>query len=321
MHRLTGVFFVLTTAGILAYGQASPPAAPKPKPSTARVKQGMQSTKPATPPKSAPQAQQPPSCDELAAHPEDEGKTGTGVADDAIKSDLAIEQCTLAVEKSPQEARLHFQLGRAYWTAKDYDAALDAFTQAEELGYAPAYFYLAQAYEQGLIEGEAEDHATARDMYMLAAAEGFEPAARAYADFEEVFEIDYAAFNAPTYVQIFYEGEPLEHLNLERRVVVAWVRGLQSFIHREVFAFDPGCKKIADPAVSTALDKIMEAEFSSRTEMITAQLGVSGMSEVRKLGENDMNRFAAEYGGCLSEPVARLYDGVKRYLREHPARK
>jgi TPR repeat protein len=120
------------------------------------------------------------SCDDLAAHPEDKDKVGAGKADNSIDVELAIKQCSAAVEQNPQVARFQFQLGRAFWAGKRYDEALDALLKADEQGYTPADFYIGQAYEQGLVEGEAPDIGLARDLYMIAASDGFPPAARSF---------------------------------------------------------------------------------------------------------------------------------------------
>lgn len=279
----------------------------------------------AQPRKRSPSGSSPAACDDLAAHPEDKNRKGAGVADEKIVSGPAIEKCALAVKQSPNVARFHFQLGRAFWMAKRYDDALDAFLKAEEKNYAPAYFYLAQAYEQGLIKGEQADPATARNLYMIAAAEGFEPAVRAYGEFEEAYEIDFEAFVVPPYTQVIYEGEQLGLLNRERRTVLAYIRGMQHFLERKTDIVDPACAKISDPKVITALNEIINVEYSDSSEGFLAELArtISARenAEARNAGEHDMHRMVAEYGGCLGAPVTRFYANAKQYLHDHPAKK
>ena len=190
MNRLSSGVSLVTIACIAAYCQsASGPSVPK-KSAGAQPQNAQPQKKTAAPtkkeslPKPAASTKKP-SCDELTAHPDDKDKTGAGVLDESIDAELGIEQCAAAVEQNPQTARLHFQLGRAYWAAERYDEALESFLRAEEMDYAPAYFYIGMAYEDGLIEGEEPDLAMARDMYMIAASEGFAPAILAYQDFEE----------------------------------------------------------------------------------------------------------------------------------------
>jgi len=123
-------------------------------------------------------------CDELAAHPEDPARTAPGVTDDDLLPEAAIDACVGAIKHDPGIARFYFQLGRAYWADDETDDAVGSFLKAEELGYAPAYYYLALAFEQGLVPDEPEDADAAEDMFLLAATKGFPPAARAYEDGE-----------------------------------------------------------------------------------------------------------------------------------------
>jgi hypothetical protein len=120
------------------------------------------------------------SCDELAAHPEDPGKTAAGVTDDDLMPMAAVAACEAAVESTPDNGRLLFQLGRAYWADLEVDDAMAAFLESERLGYAPSYYYLALAYGQGLVLDEPPDAAAADEMLLLAATAGFPPAVRAY---------------------------------------------------------------------------------------------------------------------------------------------
>src|SRR5439155_6836750 len=103
-------------------------------------------------------------------------RVSDGVADEKISTATAIQQCSLAVRQSPATARFHFQLGRAYFAAKQYDKAAPAFLKAQEAKYAPSFFYLGEVYRRGLIKGEKADPEFAKDLYQMAAAEGFAPA-------------------------------------------------------------------------------------------------------------------------------------------------
>jgi tetratricopeptide (TPR) repeat protein len=120
-------------------------------------------------------------CDALAGHPEDPNRQAAGVADEDIMPEDAITACLAAIQQAPDNGRFHFELGRAYWADMEYEDALDSLLKAEALGYAPAYYYLGVAFEQGLTDEEPSD-AAAREMYVLAASERFAPAVRAQSE-------------------------------------------------------------------------------------------------------------------------------------------
>lgn len=108
-------------------------------------------------------------CDKLAAHPADparpidvEGtKTGT------IEVDIAIEACMLAIADEPDNARLHFQLGRAYFDKTYYGSAFREFSTAADAGYAAAKGTLGYLHDEGL--GTHVDKTKAAALYREAA--------------------------------------------------------------------------------------------------------------------------------------------------------
>ncbi len=72
-------------------------------------------------------------CNRLAANPSDPGHVGPGVAFEAIDSHAAITACLGAVDANPNDARLVYQLGRAYDSGKDFAAAENAYLRAADL--------------------------------------------------------------------------------------------------------------------------------------------------------------------------------------------
>lgn len=275
-------------------------------------------------------------CDGLAAHPEDKGRTGPGVADEKIVPGPAIEKCTAAVQQSPEVARFQFQLGRAYWAAKRYDEALDTFLKAEEMEYAPAYFYLGLAYEQGLIEGQKADAAAARNLYMIAAAEGFEPAVRAYQ--ESVGDVpDFSEFKQPALLQALYDGN-LDTLYRERRTAIAYTAGIHNFLRfgPDMEGAEPSCVNIIDASTLNALRRMARVELLGMNPEPSALGDFLFMREcalqsdcMRKVRENethtqqgmsDMFLFAYDYGTCEGAAVEKVYTTIKRFVRELPAR-
>jgi len=104
-------------------------------------------------------------CDTLAAHPGDPAKPASveGVRTGSIMVDIAIDACTRAIAEEPANARMHFQLGRAYLDKTYYGSALREFTVASETGYAAAKGALGYLYDEGL--GTKPDKAKAVALY------------------------------------------------------------------------------------------------------------------------------------------------------------
>ncbi len=115
-------------------------------------------------------------CDELAAAPEDADKhpTVAGVALDRIVTASAVPACLDAVRRFPAVNRFHYQLGRAYFAAHDYGAALTNYKKAFELGNVRALFALGAMYDHG--HGVDRDPVRARFYYEIAAQMKFAPA-------------------------------------------------------------------------------------------------------------------------------------------------
>ena len=113
-------------------------------------------------------------CDKSAASPTDPQRKVIGVLPDEIDADLAITACLSAVHQYPNEARLNFQLGRAYFKAQNFVRAADQFRKAAEQGYAAAQYNLGLMYEYG--QGVPQDYREALVWYRKAADQGDEKA-------------------------------------------------------------------------------------------------------------------------------------------------
>jgi len=115
-------------------------------------------------------------CDELAAAPDDADKhpNVAGVAPEKIATADAIAACTDAVNRFPTTNRFYYQLGRAYFAAQNYDAALTNYKRAFELGSVRALFTLGTIYDHG--DGMERDPVRARFYYEIAAQKKFAPA-------------------------------------------------------------------------------------------------------------------------------------------------
>lgn len=110
-------------------------------------------------------------CDKLAASPYDPGvPAGVGVRFDTIDADAAMAACSAAVEADPDNARLHFQLARAYDAAEQFDKAIAGYRAAADRGYALALTSLGLLYEGGY--GVDADPAEAARLHQEAADAG-----------------------------------------------------------------------------------------------------------------------------------------------------
>jgi TPR repeat protein len=87
-----------------------------------------------------------------------------------INTDLAISACETAVRQFPNSSRLIYQLGRAYYGAQNYDAALAQFRKAADSGNAAGQALLGAMYGNG--QGVQQDYAQAVAWSRKAADQG-----------------------------------------------------------------------------------------------------------------------------------------------------
>jgi TPR repeat protein len=113
-------------------------------------------------------------CDTLAAHPYDPQRKAPGLMLDKLNAGLAVPSCEKAVQQYPNDARLNFQLGRAYHKAENRAAALRQLQKSAEQDYAPAVNDLGFFYVTGV--GVSKDDTQAVALFRKAAAKGYAPA-------------------------------------------------------------------------------------------------------------------------------------------------
>lgn len=91
-------------------------------------------------------------CDQAAASPLDKNRPAdvAGVVPDKIEPKIAIPACEAALKAAPNDPRIMFQLGRAYFAAKAYESARTQYAKADEIGYPLAANNLASIYGDGL---------------------------------------------------------------------------------------------------------------------------------------------------------------------------
>jgi TPR repeat protein len=104
-------------------------------------------------------------CDKLAAHPADPDKPThiEGTRTGTIEVGIAIDACARAIVEEPNNVRMHYQLGRAFYDKEDYASAFREFSIASSSGYAAAKGALGFLHDQAL--GTVADKAKAIALY------------------------------------------------------------------------------------------------------------------------------------------------------------
>ena len=113
-------------------------------------------------------------CDRFAASDFDKQSRAPGVPFSKIDPAKAIPACADAVARRPIDARLVYQLGRAYDANKDFANALSFFRKSADDGFALAEVNLGSLYFNG--QGVARDFKEAAKWDRLAADQGLAPA-------------------------------------------------------------------------------------------------------------------------------------------------
>jgi len=333
--RILGVVVSLLVSSTLAsYSQTTSKSTGGAKP-VAGAQAPASASKPAAakPPAQSSAAVQ--KCDTLAGHPGDRGHKGDGVADEDLVPLDAIASCTTAVQQQPKNGRLVFQLGRAYWIGHQYEKAVKYLLDAEELKYAPAYHYLGLAYEQGRVKGEKPDKEFAKELYQMAAAEGFDAdgggadTAAPARIVEKAEDLDASQFKEPQIVRMLFSGD-FDKLNTRRSSVLQYARGMQEFVTLDPNEYDETCLKIADRSLSSVLDpppKDMNAALGDAMTMLRRAMSaprvfaadVERNQETFQHGVDDMNVLSEDYGACAGPVVQRVYANLRRFVREKPS--
>ena len=122
-------------------------------------------------------------CDRAAASQYDKSLPPgiAGITPDKVDPTIAIPACEAAVKVAPANARILFELGRAYNAAKDYEPARANYEKADRLGNVLATNNLAGLYATG--RGGAVDDVHAAQLFRKAADAGITLAMNALAGF------------------------------------------------------------------------------------------------------------------------------------------
>jgi TPR repeat protein len=113
-------------------------------------------------------------CDTYAANDQDPQRKANGVPLAKLNPAVAMPACEAAVRQFPNSGRLAYQLGRAYYKANNYDAAVTQLRKAAEQSYAGAQNSLGFMYLYG--QGVPQDYGQALMWYRKAVEQGYAPA-------------------------------------------------------------------------------------------------------------------------------------------------
>ncbi|MEP3428357.1 MAG: tetratricopeptide repeat protein [Roseibium sp.] len=287
-------------------------------------------------------------CDYVAAHPDDPEAIAAGAPDGSIDLGVAIPACEQALNADPDNPRLQFQLGRAYWEADRDDEAIELFRRAALGGdYSAAYAFLGIAYEYGYATGAPETE-LARSLYHVALQRGFNPAqdllaalapARAISPLPGTNSVDFSGYYQPQILQNIYE-EKFDELNEEPLKVVFYLRGMYEFFQQKVNWFDLKCAHLHDTRLmQKVVRNLMGANpqtavsgASGIVERVLSQVQgklqsgdiaglVTGYMEMQILpdeGNRDAGHLVSDNNdNCEAETIKRLYKNAQYYfLRE-----
>ena len=287
-------------------------------------------------------------CDELAAFPYDPQRIANGVYDEDMDIQTAINSCEQAISAEPNNPRLQFQLGRAYWVADQEDKAIELFRRSADGGdYAASYAFLGMAYEYGFATGTPETQ-LARSLYQIALDLGFDlakdliaalPDDRPMVDPSGAYEVDFSGYYQPQILQNIYE-ENFDELNDEPLKVVFYLRGMYDFFKQEVNWFDLKCAHLHDTrltqkvvrnlmgaspqtAVSGANAIVEQVLSQIQGKLQTGDLAglVTGYMEMQILpdeGKRDAGHLVSDHdNNCEANTIKRLYKNAQYYfLRE-----
>jgi tetratricopeptide (TPR) repeat protein len=118
-------------------------------------------------------------CDKYAAHPDDPGRAGRGVAWGGMPTAKALAACREAVAAFPDAPRFAYQLGRALVKDGLHEEAIESLQGAANAGYVPAIDLLAWMHQTG--RGFENDNEGAFELYERAAKQGYAPSQYALA--------------------------------------------------------------------------------------------------------------------------------------------
>jgi hypothetical protein len=180
----------------------------------------------------------------------------------------------------------------------------------------------------------------AADLYKMAVAGGFDAEAvmvdstpvKPSPVIEKANDLDGSQFKEPNWVRALFSGD-LDMLNRSRNQMLVYARGMQAFMTLDPNEYDETCLKVADASLEKKigfeetgagdgkmdLNKMLpevKRAMRSNPSMLAAE---SQRNEATmQKGVDDMNVLSEDYGGCAGPVVRRVYNNLRRFVREKP---
>ena len=110
-------------------------------------------------------------CDRLASHGSDPERVAPGVSQSSMRKAAAIAACLADTQVQPENRRLRYQLGRAYFYSGRAADAMPHLTFAAGAGHRQAQFVLGYIYAGGF-GGVEQDSCKAEDLWLRSARQG-----------------------------------------------------------------------------------------------------------------------------------------------------
>ncbi|MDG2320140.1 MAG: hypothetical protein P8L79_07780 [Rhodospirillaceae bacterium] len=110
-------------------------------------------------------------CDVLASHGSDPERVSPGVSQSGMRKAAAIAACLAATDEQPNNRRLRYLLGRAYFYSGRADDAMPHLIFSADAGHRQGQFVLGYIYDGGL-QNVAQDRCKAEKLWLRSARQG-----------------------------------------------------------------------------------------------------------------------------------------------------
>jgi TPR repeat protein len=110
-------------------------------------------------------------CDVLASHGSDPERVSPGVSQSGMRKSAAIAACLAATDEQPNNRRLRYLLGRAYFYSGRPDDAMPHLIFSADAGHRQAQFVVGYIYDGGL-QGITQDRCKAEELWLRSARQG-----------------------------------------------------------------------------------------------------------------------------------------------------
>lgn len=110
-------------------------------------------------------------CDRLASHGSDPERVAPGVSQSGMRKAAAIAACLADTSVQPENRRLRYLLGRAYFYSGRAEDAMPHLIFSADAGHRQAQFVLGYIYDGGL-QGVEQDRCKAEALWLRSARQG-----------------------------------------------------------------------------------------------------------------------------------------------------